>query len=292
MTFVRIEPGSFTMGSKKEQIELLLNKFRDINPDQLQNERPDHSMTIDRPFYLGAHEVTVGQFRRFVEQSKPKYKTEAQRDGKGGLGWDEQKKAFDQNLKFTWSDPGFHQTENHPVVNVSWNDAKAFIDWLNKNDGNGLRYRLPSEKEWEYACRAGTTTLFPNGDDPEKLALIGNVADASAKRKFRNAPFVIAADDGHLFTSPVGSYPPNGWRLFDMVGNVAEWCEDVFVAGAFMKKPPPVPPGAGADPSRVFRGGSWNNGPTACRPAFRDKHAPVVRRQDLGFRVAAGWSGQ
>ena len=116
----------------------------------------------------------------FVDETG--YKTEAEKDGKGGYGWDEEKKAFRQDAKYTWLNPGFEQTDEHPVVNVSWNDAVAFCEWLKSKEGQA--YRLPTEAEWEYACRAGTTTRYFSGDAPESLAKVGNVADGPPKAKY------------------------------------------------------------------------------------------------------------
>jgi sulfatase modifying factor 1 len=241
---------------------------------------------IVRPFSLGAHEVTVGQFRRFVEQAG--YKTEGEKDGKGGYGWDEAKGAWVQDPKYTWRNPGFPQGDDHPVVLVSWNDAHAFIEWLNATDKASPRYRLPTEAEWEYACRAGgTTTLYPNGDDPEKLAAIGNVADASAKRKYPSWTTTIQADDGHVFTAPVGSYTASPCGLHDMIGNVWEWCEDGYDGEYYKKSPADDPPGVPRATSRVIRGGGWFNDPSICRPAYRTGFTPEDRAPNLGFRLAA-----
>ena len=143
-------------------------------------EKPQHEVRITRPFYLGVTEVTRGQFRRFVDDAG--YQTEAEKDGKGGYGWNEETKKFEQNPRYTWQNAGFEQTDEHPVVNVSWNDARAFIAWLSRKEGK--TYRLPTEAEWEYACRAGTTTRYFCGDDPEGLAAVGNVADGTAKEKY------------------------------------------------------------------------------------------------------------
>ena len=106
------------------------------------------------------------------------YQTEAEKDGKGAWGPDESGK-FVMDRKYTWRSPGFEQTDDHPVVNVSWNDAKAFCRWLSKKERR--TYRLPTEAEWEYACRAGTKTAYSFGDDPEGLAKVGNLADATAR---------------------------------------------------------------------------------------------------------------
>ncbi len=152
MKLVLIPAGTFLMGSPDE------------DKDARGDETPPHPVRITRPFYLGATEVTRGQFRRFVDDAG--YQTEAEKDGKGGLGWNEETKKFEQNPRYTWQNPGFEQTDEHPVVNVTWNDAVAFAQWLSRKEGK--TYRLPTEAEWEYACRAGTTTRFSNGDDARR----------------------------------------------------------------------------------------------------------------------------
>src|SRR5262249_5278878 len=162
------------------------------------DEHPQHEVRITRPFYLGVTEVTRGQFRLFVDEEG--YRTEAEKDGKGGYGWNEEKKTFEQNPRYTWQSPGFEQTDEHPVVNVSWNDAQAFVGWLSRKEGE--TYRLPTEAEWEYACRAGTTTRYSCGDDPEGLVAVGNIADETAKVKYPDWT-TIAARDGFVYTAPV-----------------------------------------------------------------------------------------
>ena len=164
-----------------------------------------------------------GQFRRFVEKSG--YQTEAEKDGKGSYVWDETKKAWELDPSKNWRNPGFPQTDDHPVVCVSHNDAMAFCQWLSQKEGR--TYRLPTEAEWEFACRADTTTLYSNGDDPEGLVSIANVADATFKRKFPDFA-CIKGDDGYPYTASVGSFAPNRWGLYDMIGNVWEWCADWY----------------------------------------------------------------
>jgi formylglycine-generating enzyme len=107
------------------------------------HEKPQHRVRITKPFYLSVHEVTRGQFRRFVAETS--YRTESEKDGKGSLGWNEPEHTFEQNPKYTWLNPGFDQTDEHPVVNVSWNDAVAFCEWLSRTEGT--RCRLPTEAE-------------------------------------------------------------------------------------------------------------------------------------------------
>ena len=140
------------------------------------DEHPQHRVRIAKPFYLGTYHVTRGQFRQFVADTR--YKTDAEKGEEPGAdGWDPDKKEYAFNEKYSWRNAGFEQTDEHPVVNVSWNDAVEFCKWLSKKESK--TYRLPTEAEWEYACRAGTTTRYYSGDGPETLAKVGNVADAS-----------------------------------------------------------------------------------------------------------------
>jgi formylglycine-generating enzyme required for sulfatase activity len=243
---------------------------------------------ITQPFYLSAHEVTVGQFRRFVTATG--YKTDAEKDGEGGSGWNETEGKFEgRKPQYSWRNPGFSQTDEHPVVNVSWRDAVAFCEWLGRQDGG--TYRLPREAEWEYACRAGSTNAFWNGDDVESLATIGNIMDASAKAKWRNYPNLsyVERSDGFVFTSPVGNYPSNGFGLYDMHGNVWEWCSDWY--GAYPDVSVSDPEGPIEGSRRVFRGGGWSNVAANCRSAVRSWNAPSHRRFDLGFRLALSFVG-
>ena len=136
-------------------------------------EQPQHPVKITRPFYLAAHQVTVGQFRRFVEKSG--YKTEAEQGDRGSYGWDGKEWKLDP--KKNWKNPGFAQGDDHPVVCVSHNDAMAFLGWLNEQENEKKPgYRLPTEAEWEYACRAGTRGLYGGDDDPKSLVRIANIA--------------------------------------------------------------------------------------------------------------------
>ena len=146
MKFAWMPPGTFLMGSPKSE------QGRD-------DDEAQHRVTLTKGFHLGVHQVTRGQFACFVKAAG--YKTEAERDG-GAYGWTGKEWKLDP--KFNWRTPGFDQADDHPVVSISWNDAVAFCDWLTKQDGKGRRYRLPTEAEWEYACRAGTTTPFHFGD--------------------------------------------------------------------------------------------------------------------------------
>jgi formylglycine-generating enzyme required for sulfatase activity len=268
-----IPAGEFDMGSDATDLDAEIDEKVDGKK---------HPVRITRPFYLGTTEVTVGQFRRFVE--KASYRTEAERDGEGGFGWDEAKGTFDQGPKYTWRSPGFPQEDDHPVVNVSWNDAVAFCDWLSKEEGQV--YRLPTEAEWEYACRAGRTTRYWSGDDPESLATVGNVADGTAKEKYPGWKFSIQAKDGHVFTASVGRFRPNTFGLYHMHGNVWEWCADWYNSDYYSRSPTADPLNLSPASARVIRGGSWRDDPRDSRSAYRLKYAPGDRLLDLGFRLA------
>jgi len=265
-----IPAGEFRMGSP------------DDDKDSEDVEKPKHRVRITRPFYLGIHEITRGQFRRFADDAR--YQTEAERDGKGGYGWDEERKHFEHNPQYNWQRPGFEQTDDHPVVNVSWNDAQAFVAWLSRKEG--ATYRLPTEAEWEYACRAGSTTRYSFGDNPEGLAAVGNVADGTAKQKHPAWSWCLAARDGFVYTAPVGRYKPNAWGLFDMHGNAWEWCSDGFAEDYYKRSPRQDPRGINRASGRVLRGGGWFSDPRFVRSADRGRDAPGFRVTDLGFRLA------
>jgi formylglycine-generating enzyme required for sulfatase activity/tRNA A-37 threonylcarbamoyl transferase component Bud32 len=267
MKLVLIPAGKFLMGSSEDE-----SGHKD-------DEAPRHEVILSKPIYLGRYEVTCGQFRRFVEETG--HRTDAERDRKGAWGFDEKKRQFEgPSRKYTWKHSGFTKSDEHPVVNVSWNDAVAFCEWLSKKEGK--KYELPTEAEWEYACRAGTTTPFYSGDDPESLAEVGNVADATAKKIFPGTAG-IAAKDGYAFTAPVGQFRPNRWGLCDMHGNAWEWCADWYDAYASGTTPDPRGPEQGE--KRVLRGGSWSNPAANCRSANRSKSAPDLRHPTIGFRV-------
>ncbi len=282
MRLVLIEPGEFMMGSKEsaEELARAFAAYGQPKAEYFKDEYPRHRVQITREFYLAAYQVTVGQFRTFVEDSA--YKTDAEKDGKGGRGYGTDGK-FAQKPEYTWRNPGFEQTDEHPVVNVSWNDAVAFCQWLSRKEGK--TYRLPTEAEWEYACRAGTETRYYNGDDPERLVEVGNVADGTAKEKFPDWT-TISAKDGYVFTAPVGQFKSNTWGLYDMHGNVWEWCADWYGADYYEKSPTNDPPGPSSGASRVLRGGSWDVRPFNARSAYRYGDAPDNRISNYGFRVA------
>jgi formylglycine-generating enzyme required for sulfatase activity len=269
MDLMLIPQGKFTMGSPPEEE----GRFVD--------EEDAHDVVITRPFYLGKYEVTRGQFAAFVQATG--YRTDAERNGEGGWGLDDNR-VWRQKPEFTWRNTSWEQTDRHPVVNVSWNDAVAFCRWLSKKEGK--TYRLPTEAEWEYACRAGTQMRFYTGDDAESLATAGNVADASARDKLPKGTQTIRADDGYAFTAPVGKFKPNAFGLYDMHGNAWEWCQDRYSKDYYHRSPKQDPQGPDSGTDRVMRGGSFYEVARFCRAANRREDLPSFRFCNIGFRVA------
>jgi len=283
MVLVPIPAGEFYMGSRLSAAELAKRFGLPADAAEFfEDEHPRHRVTLTKPFYLGATEVTKGQFRQFVLAEN--YRTEAETDGKGGFGFNSSMGNFEgPDPKYSWKNSGFAQTDDHPVVNVSWNDAQAFCKWLSVKEG--VTYRLPTEAEWEYACRAGTTSLYHNGDDPEDLVSVGNVLDASAKAKLTEYPDLpyLRVNDGYAFTAPVGGFRANPWGVHDMHGNVIEWCQDV--SGDYPSGSVTNPLGPSTGSGRVSRGGSWYDLAGFCRSAGRSGITPSYRDDHLGFRV-------
>ena len=263
---VRIEPGCFQMGSPPSE------------DGRYDNERR-HRVCIERAFAIGKHEVTVGQFRRFVTDTG--YRSDAERDAGGNSGC----YAYQGGSDFgwtegsSWREPGFSQGEDHPVLCVSWNDAMAYVAWLNGRAGGG--YRLPTEAEWEYAARGGSQSAYTFGPDAGALCRYANVADHRAKQRFTGWT-IAPCDDGHVFTAPVGAFGANPWGLHDVHGNVWEWtCSD------YDKDYSGGEQGcADAAAHYATRGGCWLNSPRSARSADRNWNSPGYRCGILGFRLA------
>jgi formylglycine-generating enzyme required for sulfatase activity len=284
------------MGSSEAERDQVLQEDKGAKREWYADEA-QHKVTISRPFYLGKYPVTRGQLRQFV--SRTDYQTEAETDGLGGVGYDEASKRFKGPIwdlrtgehkggtrtAYSWKDPGFAQTDEDPVVNVSWNDAQAFCRWLTQRSGRPAR--LPSEAEWEYACRAGSTTRYYFGDDAQQLARYANVADGTLKRTFPGWQGAIVAEDGYVFTAPVGSFRPNPFGLYDMHGNVWQWCADWYAPGlGDLGARDPLRVDKATYSARVLRGGCWASQPWFCRAARRGRSAPAARYHHFGFRVA------
>lgn len=235
--FVLIPAGSFTMGSS------------DHDRESSGDEKPQHRVTISRPFYLGKHEVTQTQWEA-VMGSNPY--------------------TLPRSNSF-YSLPGMAERlrkPEHPVT-VSWNDAQEFIRRLNQREGRAT-YRLPTEAEWEYAARAGTTTRYSFGNERSDLA--------------RYAWFGEDFESGS--SHPVGTKKPNRWGLHDMHGNVWEWVQDWYDERYYAESPSIDPTGPTTGTSHVTRGGSWHITGSGWRSAARRAYAPDYRGISVGFRLA------
>ena len=254
MELVHISPGVFMMGCETGKA----------------NEKPVHEVAIAEGFYIGKYEVTRGQFAAFAKATG--YKTQAEERGSGWAlhpdgRWRDTEGVNWRNTTF------FAQTDDHPVVCVSWHDAKAFCDWLARRSGQAVR--LPTEAEWEYACRAGSADRWCFGNDERKLG-----------------EYAWYSGNTGVQTHPVGRKKPNAWGLFDVHGNAWEWVADRYDEGYYARSPQgnPVGPYTGGD--RVRRSGAWYFFSSDCRAAFRGWHAASHRSFDTGFRVAAAAPGR
>ena len=244
LDLVSIPGGSFMMGTEESEIERLIKNF---NWEYFRREKPQHKVTV-QPFLMGKYPVTQSQWR--VIASLPK---------------------VNRDLK---ANPSRFKGDNLPVETVSWFDAVEFCQRLSNRTKQ--EYRLPSEAEWEYACRAGTTTPFNFGE-----TITGDLANYKTnKRTYTNE----ASGDFRAKTTPVGSFPPNPYGLYDMHGNVWEWCEDNWhdnYEGAPSNGSAWI---SGNDSIKVVRGGSWSSNPRFCRSAFR-RLTRDTRVNYIGFRV-------
>jgi len=214
-------------------------------------------------------------------------------DGTGGYGYNP---AYDpaasargdtfegRNPRYSWRNPGFAQNDDHPVVNVSWNDAVALARWLTEREG--VTYRLPTEAEWEYACRAGTRTRYHAGDAPESLlGAAATFEQDTATHWPAWRAFALPGHDGYVFTAPVGRFAPNAFGLHDMHGNVWEWVADRYGEHYYAQSPTEDPPGPAEGDRRVRRGGSWQTWPLYTRCAYRNWNTPASRYPLLGIRL-------
>jgi formylglycine-generating enzyme required for sulfatase activity len=295
MHLLRIPAGEFVMGSEEPIASLhkaypLAESYRLEN---LSDEAPAHKVRITQPFYMAATEVTVGQFRQFVKQSG--YLPESIADGTGGYGYNAQydasktvrHDAFEgRDVRYSWQNPGFAQTDTHPVVNVTWNDAQALAAWLSQQEGRS--YRIPTEAQWEYAARGGTTTRYHCGDDPQCLRKVANTFDEAAKPFWPQfAANALPGNDGYAFTAPVASYAPNAFGLYDMHGNAWEWTRDWYGEDYYAHSPVDDPKGPDDGQVYVRRGGSWHTWSLYARSSYRNWNSPQTRYTLVGIRLIA-----
>jgi formylglycine-generating enzyme required for sulfatase activity len=270
-SMVVIPTGSFQMGAP------------DNEAGREDAETPQHEVSIGKGFALSRTSITVGQFREFVRASG--YQPDSIKLG-GASVYDEGTGAMRDDSSASWQDDyaGRNADSRLPVVNVSWSDAKAYVDWLSQRTGK--TYRLPSEAEFEYALRAGTTSRYWWGDGTPsgKVENLTGSGDRSPSgRRWSNA--FQGYRDGYWGPAPVMSFAPNAFGLYDIDGNVSEWVQDCW-HDSYLRAPRDggawVNPGCG---SRVVRGGSWGSSPEQVRSAYRQGVDASVRSGRVGFRV-------
>jgi formylglycine-generating enzyme required for sulfatase activity/TolB-like protein len=271
--FVLIPSGRFIMGSSS------LESGRD-------NDEVQHTVIITRAFYIGKFEITIEDFRHFINATD--YKTTAETAG-GGSVWVSAAQNWETRTDAQWKNPYFSQQDSQPVVMISWYDAIEYCNWRSQQEGltpaytrnsdtvtwnqyaNG--YRLPTEAEWEYACRAGASTPFSTGAaiTTSQANYDGNFPySGSVKGTYRQK------------TTPTGNFVANAWGLFDMHGNVLEWCWDYY---GIYSGSQTDPTGAASGTDRAARGGSWFSPAQYVRSAYRASYNPMIRSAELGFRV-------
>ena len=293
MKFVLVPAGEFLMGNDAplDTLAKTYPQYERKRFEELSDEAPVHKVRITHAFYLGQYEVTVAQFRRFLAASG--YQPESEADGTGGYGYNSdydpaksvRGDAFEgRDRKYSWRNPGFQQGDDHPVVNVTWNDAVAMCKWLSKVEGK--TYRLPTEAEWEYAARAGTRTQYYTGDDPQSLVKAANVFDTDAAKNWAKwQSYALTGSDGFAFTSPAGSFAPNAFGLYDMHGNAWEWIADWHDDRYYANSPVADPQGPTSGSVRVRRGGSWHTWSFYARSSYRNWNAPSTRYTLVGMRL-------
>ncbi len=269
LTMVLVPPGEFLMGTKSVELAKLIEEHKaeksKTNPLMLKMEGPQHFVRITKPFWMSKYEFKTGQFRRFVESTG--YKTDAETNGKGGFKMVAGKLTRQPDV--SWDMLNSTKGDNGPVVNVSYNDAVACCTWLSKQD-SGMVFSLPTEAQWEYACRAGTNTPWYGCETAEEL-------DQYAWFK-TNSKWI----------NPGGRLKPNAFGLHDMHGNVWEWCLD-WVSGIYRtsETDDPVRLEEVEHPLRVNRGGSFLNSASGNRSAKRGAANSEGCFFDRGFRVVA-----
>lgn len=263
LEFVKVDGGCYQMGQVEAETHEL-ERMRLVFDSEITfgDEKPRHEVCVD-DFNIGRHEVTVAAFRAFVLATG--YQTDAEKNG-GCWEYPIPRYRWQVNAELNWQNPGFKQKDNEPVVCVSWNDSKAFADWLTVN-GSGRKFRLASEAEWEFAARdRGNDRKFAAASD--ELNEVGWYAKNSPRR-----------------TSPIGTKKAGALGIYDMSGNVWEWVGDAYSREYYGQSGGKNPTGPNAGPFRVVRGGGWNSHLWNCRAAKRDRALPSHRDINQGFRL-------
>ena len=257
--------------------------------DPLDNadERPERRFQIARPFMVGRYEVTRAEFEAFARATNRAALGNCLTDRRHPGDWQ-------LDAATTFRDPGFAQAGNHPVACVSWDDAQAYIDWLNSMTSGG--YRLLTEVEWEYIARAGSLQnyVFPWGDNSAEACDFANAFDQTALEHYADMDRSgyklfdpLECRDGHLNTSPVGTYRANPFGVYDLIGNVAEWVADCHASShAALDESGVLATADIACTRRLAKGGSWGSLGHNVRTAERDPYSPAHRDDSIGIRVA------
>lgn len=247
---VLIPAGEFLIGSPESEIEMLLKNNKTVSKDFFKSEQPQHSVYLEN-FYIDRYEVTNDQYQRFIEST-----------GYAKPKYWHTAPSFGSETPF----PIGNQNLSHPVVGVSWYDATAYCAWAGK--------RLVTEAEWEKAARGGMMKVYPWGNE-----LSHDMANYGG----------IGGKDQWQWTAPVGSFPPNSYGLYDMAGNVFEWCINWYDENYYSHSPKRNPSGAEKGITKVARGGSWDNnrlGIYYMRSTFRFHVRPETKNLFIGFRCA------
>ena len=251
---VVVASGSYMMGSA------------DGEDGRYDDEGPVHRVRIEEPIAVGVTEVTRGEFARFVRETG---------HSTGDACWTYEDGEWGERSGRNWRSPGYSQTDAHPVVCVSWEDAIAYVRWLSRETGE--RYRLPSEAEWEYAARGGTETSRYWGDGESGQCAHANASDRALKRRYGEWKWTVAScDDGHVHTAAAGTFSANAYGLHDVMGNVWEWVGDCWNEGYTGAPSNGSAWESGDCARRVMRGGSWFSSPGTCVPRFAAGTPPEV----------------
>ncbi len=256
------------------------DKFR--NADEL----PERTFTVRAPFLVSRYEITLEQYEAFVRATN--------RPVGGDCLTDRRKRGdWQYDAATTFRDPGFKQGSDHPVACVNWDEAQAYVAWLNTQSSGG--YRLLTEVEWEYVARGGAKQNFayPWGNDPARGCSAANAFDRTALQTYKRIDTSgykvydpMDCSDGWLNTSPVGSLKPNAFGVHDIIGNVAEWVEDCYSATRATLSESGAPPVQATCAKRLVKGGSWGSLAHNVRIAERLPYAGTHRDDSIGIRVA------
>ncbi len=259
MAFVYVPGGCFQMGQTDTQKAQLVADVGEENYQKWYADETQHNVCVRKMdgFWMGKYEVANAQYRQFkADHDSQDYEGKSLND------------------------------DTQPVVYVSWNDAVAFTEWLTKQSGGTAEFRLPTEAEWEYAARAGTETVRYWGDDPKhtQACQYENVRDQASEKEFSWADN-HDCNDGYAVTAPVGTFKPNKFGLYDMLGNVWEWCLDSYASYSETPTDGSAYGNLEDGKAKILRGGSWGNQPYLVRSSGRSRYIPVFQHYSVGFRV-------